>query len=110
MDTISEKSSPHIGNMLAQLLKEKRISKSELGRLLNIHSGSIAGYIKQSSMQTALLWKLGQALDFDFFAALSAKFPLKKPTETEIKLEQQLADVKKENALYKQILMGKAGG
>ena len=98
---------PHLGNMLAQLIKQKRISKAELARKLNINGTGINQYIKQSTLHAALLWKIGQILEYDFFAALSKEFPISSTTELEQTLQHQINDLKKENELYKTILMGK---
>jgi hypothetical protein len=60
-------------------------------------------------LHAALLWKIGQILGFDFFAALSAEFPKNVAAELEISLQQQLIDLKKENDLYQKILVNKLG-
>ncbi|MBK8522603.1 MAG: hypothetical protein WAT20_03355 [Ferruginibacter sp.] len=52
---------------------------------------------------------MGEILEYDFFARLSDEFPLQQPTEIELELQQQIADLKKENELYKNLLTGKLG-
>ena len=105
----SGKPMPHVGGKLAQLLKQKRLSKAWLCRQLSVNSGAANQYIRQQSLHAALLWKLGQILDFDFFAWLSAEFPLQKASQQEHDLQQQINDLKKENELYQKILSGKLG-
>ena len=100
---------PHVGNMLAQLIKQKHISKAELARKLNIHPGGINQYIKQSTLHAALLWKIGEILEYNFFDVLSAAFPLQTTSQQELDLQQQIIDLKKENELYKNLLTGKLG-
>jgi transcriptional regulator with XRE-family HTH domain len=100
---------PHLGKMLQQILAEKRITKSELARRIGVHPSCIKQYILQNTLHAALLWKIGQALEIDFFAVLSKVFPLKKPTELEVSLQLQIADLKKENELYQKIIIAKAG-
>jgi hypothetical protein len=34
------------------------------------------------------LWKLGEILNYDFFAVLSKEFPLNGPSEKELELQQ----------------------
>jgi plasmid maintenance system antidote protein VapI len=109
MYAFTGKPMPHLGKMLEQKLTEKRISKAELARQLNVNGGSINQYIGQSTLHAALLWKIGQILEFDFFAALSAEFPKNVAAELEISLQQQLTDLKKENDLYQKILVTKLG-
>jgi transcriptional regulator with XRE-family HTH domain len=100
---------PHVGAMLAQLLKEKRLTKAWLCRRLNVNGTAANQYIRQQSMHAALMWKLGQVLEFDFFAWLSKEFPMESSTPLEQDLQQQLIDLKKENELYKNLLTDKLG-
>lgn len=109
MYTTSGKPLPHVGGKLAQLLKEKRLSKAWLCRQLHVNSGAANQYIRQQSMHAALMWKIGQVLDFDFFAWLSKEFPMESSTPLEQDLQQQIVDLKKENELYKNLLTGKLG-
>jgi hypothetical protein len=100
---------PHVGGKLKQLLKEKRLSNAWLSRQLNVNPGAPNQYIRQQSMHAALMWKLGQVLDFDFFAWLSGEFPLQKTSQQEKDLQQQINDLKKENEIYQKVLSGKLG-
>jgi hypothetical protein len=109
MYAISGKPLPHVGGKLAQLLKEKRLSKAWLCRQLYVNGGAANQYIRQQSMHAALMWKLGQVLEFDFFAWLSKEFPMESSTPLEQDLQQQLIELKKENELYKNLLTGKLG-
>lgn len=105
----SGKPLPHVGARLGQLLKEKRLSNTWLCKQLNVNGTAANQYIRQQSMHAALMWKLGQVLDFDFFAWLSDEFPLHKTSRQEQELQQQIIDLKKENELYQKILSGKLG-
>ncbi len=105
----SGKPLPHVGVKLKQLLKEKRLSNAWLCRQLNVNGTAANQYIRQQSMHAALMWKLGQVLNFDFFAWLSREFPMESSTPLEQDLQQQIIDLKKENELYKNLLMGKLG-
>ena len=109
MYTNNGKPMPHVGNMLAQLIKQKHISKAELARKLNIHAGGINQYIKQSTLHAALLWKIGEILQYNFFDVLSKEFPVSTTSALEHDLQQQVTDLKKENELYQKILSGKLG-
>jgi plasmid maintenance system antidote protein VapI len=109
MQTFNGKPMPHMGNMLAQLLKERRLTKTWLARKLNVHQSGIGSYLKQPSLHAALLWKLGEIFELDFFAMLSNEFPLHKQSQLELQQQQQIAELKKENELYKNLLMGKLG-
>lgn len=101
---------PHIGNLLAQVVKQQMITHKELAQKLGIHPSGINLYIKQPSMHAALLWKIGEVLEYNFFAVLAREFPVDNVSNKEHDLQQQLADVKKENELYQKILAGRLGG
>jgi hypothetical protein len=105
----SGKPLPHVGAKLKQLLKEKRLSNAWLCRQLNVNGTAANQYIRQQSMHAALMWKLGQVLDFNFFAWLSTEFPMESSTPLEQDLQQQIVDLKKENEIYQKILVGKLG-
>jgi len=109
MYTTAGKPLPHVGAKLKQLLKEKRLTNTWLCKQLNVNGTAANQYIRQQSMHAALMWKLGQVLDFDFFAWLSGEFPLQKISQQELDLQQQITDLKKENELYQKILSGKLG-
>ena len=80
-----------------------------LARKLNINGGGINQYIRQSTLHAALLWKIGQVLEYNFFDVLSKEFPLQTTSPMEHDQQQQIIDLKKENELYKNLLMGKLG-
>jgi plasmid maintenance system antidote protein VapI len=109
MQSNTDSPMPHIGTMLVQVMKLRMITKTELARKMDIASSGINQYCKQATLHAALLWKLGQVLDFDFFAWLSKEFPLQTTSQQEQELQQQIIDLKKENELYKNLLTGKLG-
>ena len=100
---------PHLGNLLAQVMKQRMMTVTELARKMNLATSGINQYTKQPTLHAALLWKLGEVLNYNFFAVLAREFPLDNVSERELELQQQLADVKKENELYQKILAGKLG-
>ncbi len=100
---------PHMGNLLKQVMKLRMITVTELARKMDLATSGINQYCKLPSLHAALLWKLGEILEYDFFAALSREFPLQAPSEKEKELQQQIADLKKENEIYQKILSGKLG-
>ena len=100
---------PHLGNLLAQVMKQRMITVTELARKMNLATSGINQYTKQPTLHAALLWKLGEVLNYNFFAVLARDFPLDNVSDRELELQQQLTDVKKENELYQKILTGKLG-
>lgn len=102
------KTAPHIGQMVARVIVDRNITKSQLARWLQIHPSGIDRYLKQSTLHVALLWKLGEVLQYNFFAALTQEFPIAYVSEKDVQekqqLQQQIADLQKENELYQKVL------
>lgn len=99
---------PHMGKMLKNLLKEKRISQSQVARHLGIYSSGVLAYLGQESLQAAILWKISTALNHNILADIAAMHPLSKnatpqPTARELELEEQLKVLQIELEVYKRI-------
>lgn len=100
---------PHAGRLLDRVMKQRTMTNSQLAQKLGIAPSGINQYCKQPTLHAALLWKIGEILEYDFFAALSKEFPLHTASQKELELQQQLTDCKKELEIYQKILMGKLG-
>jgi len=100
---------PHNGQLLALVMKQRMMTVPKLARKMNIASNGTRQYCKLPSLHAAPLWKLGEALDYNFFAVQAREFPVDNVSNKEHELQQQLTDVKKENELYQKILSGKLG-
>jgi plasmid maintenance system antidote protein VapI len=100
---------PHNGQLLAQVMNKRMMTVPKLARKMGIAPNGIRQYCKLPSLHAALLWKLGEILEYNFFAAISKEFPVQSPSEKEQDLQQQLADCKKEIEIYQKILAGKLG-
>ena len=100
---------PHAGNLLARVMKQRILTKTALAQKMGVVSGGINQYCKQSTLHAALLWKLGEVLEYNFFAELARAFPVNNVSEQELALQQQISDLKKENELYQKILAGRLG-
>lgn len=61
----------HIGKAIARRLSELNISKSELGRRINIPQQHINRMLEKASIDTARLVAVCNAMDFNFFSLFS---------------------------------------
>ena len=61
----------HIGRAIAVRLNELKISKSELGRRINIPQQHINRMLEKDSIDTARLVAVSNAMDFNFFSLFS---------------------------------------
>ena len=59
--------SVHIGEKIKARARELRMGPTELGKLINTSKQNIYGIFKRKTVDTWLLQKLSDALDFNFF-------------------------------------------
>ncbi len=57
----------HIGECIKERAKELRIGATEFGKLINTSKQNIYGIYKRRTIDTGLLKKISEALDYDFF-------------------------------------------
>lgn len=103
---------PHVGKMVQQVLTNRHITPTEMARRMGISDTSFMRSLQQPTLQAAVLWKLGQLLNHNFFLPLAQEHPVPvPPTDREKELEQQLAaaqqqitELQKENQVYQKVL------
>lgn len=74
----------HIGKLIEEQLKQKRISTAQLAKALNCRRQNIYDIFKRKSLDTELLVRISQALDYDFLTA--AYLPLMPKSKIEVSL------------------------
>ena len=57
----------HIGEIIKEIAKRKRLGPTEFGNLINTSKQNIYGIYKRPSIDTELLHKISVALDHNFF-------------------------------------------
>jgi hypothetical protein len=65
----------HVGNMLHDLYKKRRIFQSALARKMNRRYETVFKYQKKSTIQVAILWELSHALKHNFFYDIANMLP-----------------------------------
>jgi len=60
-----------IGKLIKEVTERRGMSKSELGRRLNMSSTNVHKIFKRESIDTALLQKISEVLEYDFFSPYS---------------------------------------
>lgn len=65
----------YIGKIIAEIMAEKKITKAELARRLNVRPQSVDYMLSRKSIDTDTMYKVSQALNYDFsqFYALKKK-------------------------------------
>lgn len=91
---------PHLGEMVKNVMQEKRISQAEVARKLGVGSSTVAHYLRQPSLHFGTLWKLCIALQHDFLAEFQRLYPATMPSNE----QQKIKELEKEIAIYKAAL------
>ena len=105
---------PHMGSLIKQRILEKKLTFAEVCRRINIKQPVINGYFEQPTLQTKIIWKISIAIEHNLFADLIENLPENiqnaKKTSFQQTIEKQadeIIDLKKEIAIYKEILKNK---
>lgn len=95
---------PHLGNMIAEVMREKRLTKSYIARKMNISPSTMAKYLQNPSIQFGILWRLCLAIEYDFLSVLKSYYPASIRKEEPTEAYEKIKDLEKEIAIYKNIL------
>ena len=85
---------PHCGQLIQNYMTTHKISQSFLAARLGVLPCTVHAYFRNESLQVGILWKISQALDYNFLAALSEKIPIAYDSITTIALKTELDDQK----------------
>jgi hypothetical protein len=61
----------HIGRLVADKMKQQRMSNAEVARLLNRDQATVTTLMKRPSLHVYILWEFSIALGYNFFHHLS---------------------------------------
>jgi hypothetical protein len=78
----------HTGNLLKTYYAKNRIRKSPLARHLGRNVKTIADYLKNSTIQTAILWEISTVLKHNFFMDIAYRLPTEFTTDAPINTEK----------------------
>ncbi len=103
MKTIKTKAEglPHIGNMLRQHVKKRRLMLSVWSRLQGVGDTTIAKYCKNEDMRVHTLLSISKTLQYNFLAEIAATLPADLPPRAENPLQAQVEELKAENEKLK---------
>ncbi|MGE0638371.1 MAG: helix-turn-helix domain-containing protein [Bacteroidia bacterium] len=86
---------PDTGKMLTEYIKSNRIYQSALSRKLGRNVSTLKRFKKRSTIQTAILWELCNALNYNFISDLAAQLPPEMPARPTLK-DQRIAELEKQ--------------
>lgn len=84
-----------IGTKIKEVTERRGISKSELGRRLNMSPTNIHKIFKRETIDTGLLQKISDVLEFDFFSFYGSKKSYENNTDHSIPALDNEAEYKK---------------
>lgn len=90
----------HIGERIRDITRERRIGPSELGRMINTSKQNIYSIFRRKTIDTELLVKISNALDFDFFALYTERKDVR--NERKSSLKPELTELKRELEFYRE--------
>lgn len=93
---------PHNGTLLRRFIKENNLTYIEVAKHIGVAPQTIPYYVGRNTLQAQVLWRASIAFEHNFFSDLCNKLPIPDinenvPTEREIKLQEQLDRLEKEN-------------
>jgi len=103
MDTVNEKTNlapPHIGQMLKQHFRNKRLRRAALARHLQKSYSTVYEYQNAEAMRTNTLWQLCLTLRHNFFMDLAAQLPATFTTsapDPTLPVRERMAALEEEN-------------
>ena len=99
-----QKNSPHIGEMLSERIKKRRISKAAISRVMQRAPETVHGFTKRPSLQTEIVWQLCTVMKHNFFADMAAQLPPGFTTnapDATLPLQECIAMLEEENRALK---------
>lgn len=93
--------SVHLGRLIHEKAKEKKFSQQELGDMINRSKQNVGDIYKRQSIDSELLLKLSEVLEFDFFSVYYEENNLKSTRQTEIE------QLRSENDSLRSVLLQK---
>ncbi len=98
---------PHNGHMLTAVMAERRFTNAQLAHTLKVSPTYIVRLMARPNIKAGDLWKLSNPLGVNLLEKLARLHPIQTPGETEKALQQRVADLEKEVAIYKDLLKSK---
>ena len=95
----------HLGKKVGEVAKSKGYSQSDLGKKVNLSKPGIASMYKRSGIDSDLLIKISEELDYDFFKHIYENTSIKKFKQQELaNFISEIDTLKSENELLKRLV------
>ncbi len=106
----------HIGRMIKACIDRKNVLRTSLAKKMGTPGTAIYGYEKRDSLKTSTVLRVCHALKYNFFMDMANALPPEYDYDRELSaskdniISKQEAEIQKlqyENALLKELIMGK---
>lgn len=104
---------PHIGDLVRKRMELQHLTIAEMARRLNVADTGFAAYLKRPSIQYGILWKIGLAMEYNFFGDIAMQFPVEYTDKNAGAMQafikekdERIKDLEKEISIYKDIISG----
>lgn len=95
----------HYGKIISQQMQQQGVTNLMISKKLAYsESNDVRKLVLRPRIYTDVFWAFGIAMNHNFFTDLAALHPVKQATAREKELEQENADLKKENELLKSLI------
>jgi transcriptional regulator with XRE-family HTH domain len=102
---------PALGNFVRYYLHQNKVEMKTVSDGLGVHYNTVNKYLKNTSFQFTILWRISQIVDYNFLMDLGQWLGIPFETQAEKALKEQIEtlqkenhDLKKENELMREIL------
>ena len=101
--TVKKGDNPALGNFINHYFYTHKIKKSPISKALGVNYGTFNSYLKNTSFQFTILWRISQIVNYNFMMDLGEWLGIPYETKAEKALKEQLESLQKENqALQKE--------
>ena len=102
---------PALGNFVRYYLHQNKIEMKTVSDGLGVHYNTVNKYLKNTSFQFTILWRISQIVNYNFLMDLGEWLSIPFETKVEKALKEQIEllqkenqDLKKENELLRELL------
>ena len=109
--TVKKGDNPALGNFINYYFYTHKIKKTPISNALGISYNSFNAYLKNTSFQFTILWRISKIVNYNFLMDLGEWLGIPFETKSEKALKEQIEllqkenqDLKKENELLRELL------
>ena len=106
------KDMPHLGSLALNHIEQSGNTRHAVAKKIDISPISVNRYVKERSLHGYILFNISKCINVNLFDVIAHDASLEgvaRVTNKEQQLLQRIADLEKELAIYKEIVLGRKG-